>query len=187
MNFSVPLLFNPVIENELYHFHEQQNDQQLVPIHIPFPIPIAIQQPRPMPIRQWIAKFLAKHFKHHLPLAQQIAQRIPIAQHIVQKILPQIQAQFPSVEYPLEIPNEYLLPEFPLDYSSPIYQSYPQSILPYLAPNAMEENAMNETEKKKFKFWRPFSGIRDRFRKFFFGNKKGNETQTANQNQIQGI
>lgn len=202
-------LFNP-IENEFYQFHTQHNEH-LVPVPVPVPVPIAVQQQRPMPIRQWFAKFLSKHFKKHLPphivqeILPQFAQHIPpeiiqqilpqLAQHIppqvahqilpqlAEQILPQIPFQFPP-EYPLQLSPEYPLqipPDFPLDFSSPIYQSYPQAILPYLAPNALNDNAMNETMKKKFKFWPPFSGIRERFRKLFFGNKKGN------QNQNQGI
>lgn len=155
-----------------------------IPIEWPFPIewqlPVEMQQQRPMPVRQWIAKIL-KHFKNKIPpkIAAQIALRFP-------SVLPyglhqSYHQSYPlGLEYPLQSAPNFpgypipLSPEYQLH--NPIFQSYPQPILPYL-PHAMNENMMNETEKTKFKFWRPFSGIRDKFKKFFNRNKKGNETQ----------
>lgn len=47
----------------------------------------------------------------------------------------------------------------------------------------MAPNAMQEEEKKKFKFWRPFAGIREKLKKFFSGNKKGNQSQIQGTNR----
>lgn len=89
------------------------------------------------------------------------------------------------VPVPIQIPQDHSqqIPQFVAQFVQqpippPIFQSFPQAILPFLAPNAM-----NQSENKKFKFWRPFSGIREKFRKFFFGSKLGNKN---NNNQNQG-